>query len=156
MGTRKIYVAVNKRTAHRDSHCVRLWGAVCGLFLPARQVPIRAICANVGANSQRGGRSRIKPGAAYGSGQSQRPAVRTAFRTFTGRKKGFRNCSENLSRDHFRRHFPVEKALLASILPESPPFRGVDVMSVLLSKEFRGHSWRNGKGDSQIKTWRNL
>ena len=156
MGTRKIYVAVNKRTAHRDSHCVRLWGAVCGLFLPARQVPIRAICANVGANSQRGGRSRIKPGAAYGSGQSQRPAVRTAFRTFTGRRRGFRNCSENLSEDHFRRHFSAGKALLASGLPESPPFQGVGTMSVLLSKAFQGHYWQSGKGDPQIKSWRNL
>ena len=64
--------------------------------------------------------------------------------------------SENLSGDHFRRHFSAGKALLASGLPESPPFQGVGTMSVLLSKAFQGHYWQSGKGDPQIKSWRNL
>ena len=156
MGAHKICTAVNKRAVHGVAHCDRLWGAVWR-FLPAvREVPTRADRAELRAVSEEGRRSRIKPGAAYGSGRLQRPAVRTAFRSFTGRKKGFRNCSENLSGDHFRRHFPAEKTLLASTLPESPPFQGVGAMSVLLSKAFQGHSWQSGKGDPQIKTWRNL
>ena len=156
MGTHKICTTVNKRALHQYARCDRTWAAVCRFSPSTEGVPTRAICADVEANSQRGRRSRIKPGAAYGSGRLQRPAVRTAFRSFTGRKKGFRNCSENLSGDHFRRHFPAEKTLLASTLPESPPFQGVGAMSVLLSKAFQGHSWQSGKGDPQIKTWRNL
>lgn len=141
MGTRKICAAVNNGTPRQYARCDRTWATVCRFSPSTEGVPTRAICAGVGANLQRGRRSRIKPGAAYGSGQSQRPAVRTAFRTFTGRRKGFRNCSENLSGDHFRRHFPAEKALLASGLPESPSFQGVGTMSVLLSKAFQGHYW---------------
>ena len=156
MGTHKICVAVNNRVVRRNTPCRRTWGAVCGILAVSREVPTCADWAELRTVSEGGRRSRIKPGAAYGSGRLQRPAVRTAFRSFTGRKKGFRNCSENLSGDHFRRHFPAEKTLLASALPESPPFQGVGAMSVLLSKAFQGHSWRNGKGDPRIKTWRNL
>ena len=77
--------------------------------------------------------SRIKPGAAYGSGRSQRPAVRAAFRALSDRGKGFQNCSEILGGYHIRRHFGTEKPLLASGLPESQPFQGGDTMSVLPS-----------------------
>ena len=69
-------------------------------------------------------------------GRSQRPAVRAAFRAFSGRGKSFQNSSEILSGYHIRRHFGTEKTLLASGLPENQPFQGVGTMSVLLSKAF--------------------
>ena len=80
MGTRKICVAVNKRTAHRDSPCVRLWGVVCGFLLPSKAIPIRVICTDVGANSQRGGRSRRKPRRFSAPGRPLLPAVRAVSR----------------------------------------------------------------------------
>ena len=36
MGTRKIYVAVNKRVPHRNPPCDRLWAAVCGRSTTAK------------------------------------------------------------------------------------------------------------------------
>lgn len=36
MGTHKICAAVNKRAAHKDCPCDRLWGAVCGRFTSAK------------------------------------------------------------------------------------------------------------------------
>ena len=36
MGTHKICVAVNKRAAHKDRPCDRVWSAVCGFFLPGK------------------------------------------------------------------------------------------------------------------------
>ncbi len=78
--------------------------------------------------------SRIKPGAAYGSGRSQRPAVRAAFRAFWGRGKGFQNCSEILSGYQIRRHFGTEKPLLASGLPKSQLFQGIGTASIVLSQ----------------------
>ena len=156
MGAHKICTAVNKRAVHGVAHCDRLWGAVWR-FLPAvREVPTRADRAELRAVSEEGRRSRIKPGAAYGTGRSQQPAVRAAFKAFSGRDRGFQNYSEILGGYHIRCHFGTEKPLLTSGLPESQPFQGVGAMSVLPSWTFQGCYWRNREDDPQIKIWRNL
>ncbi len=68
-------------------------------------------------------------------GRSQRPAVRAAFRAFTGQERNSGNCLESLAGVRFWRHFRAEKSPLASALPKSQPFQGIDTASVLTSRE---------------------
>ena len=67
-------------------------------------------------------------------GRSQRPAVRAAFRAFTGRGGDFGNCLEGLAGVRFWGHFRAEKTPLASGLPETQLFQGIDTVSILLSQ----------------------
>lgn len=118
-------VGANKRDS-RKGHLERL-NALPTSFLRCCFCQKRPCPVRLGRVQDKSRASQVTPG------RSKRPAVRTAFRAFTGQGRGSRNRLESLAGVCFWRHFQAGKLHLASDLPQGPLFWGGGTASVLPS-----------------------
>ena len=84
-------------------------------------------------------------------GRLQRPAVRAAFRTFTGQERNSENCLESLIGVRFWGHFREENHALASAFPKSLLSQRLEAGSIVAPGTFGRRNRHHEEGRPTIK-----